>query len=98
MIDNHSITQSPGNSRQRADALSTANNGATKSSDTKEASTTNKDSVLLSSQAQTLAKLENTIKSSTGVDQEKVASIKAAIDDGSFNIDPSSIADKLLAE
>jgi negative regulator of flagellin synthesis FlgM len=54
--------------------------------------------VQLSSQAHTIEKLEAKILSSEGVDKAKVEEIKQQIADGSYEMNSSNIADKLLAQ
>ena len=54
------------------------------------------DQVSFSSQAQNLKELENSIRKLPEVDQDKVARIKAALADGSYQIDNQKLASKLL--
>lgn len=60
-------------------------------------STASRDSVSLSSQAQSLARLEGAMKDSPDVDQSKVERIKQALAEGSYGVDSYSIADKMLS-
>jgi negative regulator of flagellin synthesis FlgM len=55
-------------------------------------------SVRLSSQAQAIEKLEAKILSSEGVDKAKVDDIKQQIADGSYEMNTSNIAEKILAQ
>jgi negative regulator of flagellin synthesis FlgM len=55
-----------------------------------------KDTFELSSTAQALKKADAIIANSPDVDSDRVASIKAAIADGSYSIDYQSVAEKLL--
>ncbi|MEH6651585.1 MAG: flagellar biosynthesis anti-sigma factor FlgM [Motiliproteus sp.] len=55
------------------------------------------ETVKLSDQAQTLGKLEEKVSQLPDIDESRVASIRQAIDDGSFSIDPERIAGKLTS-
>lgn len=55
-----------------------------------------RDSVSLSSQAQTLARLESAMKDSPEVDESKVERIKQALAEGNYSVDSYSIAGKML--
>ena len=55
------------------------------------------ETVKLSSEAQTLSKLEESVAQLPDVDEAKVASIKQAIEEGSFAVDPERIAAKLTS-
>ena len=74
--------------KQSSDSTVAAQNTAAK------ASPAASDSVLLSPPYQTLAK---SVANSSSFDTHKVASIKAAIANGSFTVDPSKIADGVLS-
>jgi len=54
------------------------------------------DTVSISSNAAQLGKLDNTVVASPVVDTQRVEQIKQAISNGSFEIDPAKIADKLM--
>jgi len=54
------------------------------------------DNVSLSSQAQTLARLESSVASVGDVDSAKVNSVRSAISNGSYKIDADAIAGALL--
>lgn len=54
------------------------------------------DSVRLSKEALSLKKLEDNIAKAPVVDQDRVASLKAAIADGSYKIDPERLAERIL--
>lgn len=54
------------------------------------------DSVKLSKEALSLKKLEDNIAKAPVVDQDKVASLKAAIADGSYKVDPERLAERIL--
>lgn len=55
-----------------------------------------KDSVSLSAQAQELSRLESAAMNSADVDEAKVAAVKQALANGSYQIDAESIAQKML--
>jgi negative regulator of flagellin synthesis FlgM len=52
--------------------------------------------VKITDQARQLASLENTVQSLPVVNESRVASIKQAIDEGRYQVNPERIADKLL--
>lgn len=54
------------------------------------------DTVSISSNAAQLGKLDNTVVASPVVDTQRVEQVKQAISNGSFEIDPAKIADKLM--
>ncbi len=54
------------------------------------------DSVQLSQAARVMTELEAKVISSTDVDTAKVERLQQAVADGSYNIDPEKIADKML--
>lgn len=57
----------------------------------------NENGVKLSSQAQQLQAIEERLRDLPEVDSERVAQIRQAISDGSYQADSARIADKLLA-
>ncbi|AZZ91379.1 flagellar biosynthesis anti-sigma factor FlgM [Hahella sp. KA22] len=54
------------------------------------------DKVVLSSQAQNIRKVEQQLAKLPDVDNERVEKIKKALDDGSYQINSRSVAEKLL--
>jgi len=54
------------------------------------------DTVSLSDNAVQLGKLESTVISTPVVDTQRVEQVKQAIKDGSYEIDPARVADKLM--
>jgi len=54
------------------------------------------DTVSLSDNAVQLGKLENAAVSTPVVDTQRVEQVKQAIKDGSYEVDPAKIADKLM--
>lgn len=57
-----------------------------------------KDSVSLSSASLTISKIETELANVSDVDAAKVAKVKAAIQSGSYQIDPQAIAGKIQSE
>ncbi|EGG94487.1 Negative regulator of flagellin synthesis flgM [gamma proteobacterium IMCC1989] len=84
--------------RQKAASSATASPSDASSSTAKNTEVAAEKNVQLSSQAQTIEKLEAKILSSEGVDSAKVEEIKQQIADGSYEMNSSNIADKLLAQ
>lgn len=66
------------------------------SSPTTKPAVSGSDIVVLSQQAQTVARLQSNIASSQEVDLDKVAAIKQAIADGKFDFNPERIAENML--
>ena len=95
VIDSNHITGA-GASRGRASttAATAASSPAAPTTPNSPAKTA--DSVQLSSQAQTMSRIESGIKSSPDVDSAKVEAIKTAIAEGRFEINAEAIADKML--
>lgn len=56
------------------------------------------DSVSLSSKAHTLSRLETAMADLPDVNEAKVAALKQAVDSGTYEINPRSIAEKMLAQ
>ena len=54
-----------------------------------------KDSVSLTQQAQTLSQMQRAMASSPSFNQERVASIKKAISDGQYKVNPEKLAQKM---
>lgn len=52
--------------------------------------------VQITGAARTLAALEQKLKDSPAIDESRVAAIRQKLDDGSYQIDPTRIADKLV--
>jgi negative regulator of flagellin synthesis FlgM len=61
-----------------------------------EADDAGKDTVEISSQARVLKNLEGKLSSLPDVNIDRVAEIRAAIEDGTFTVDADSIADKII--
>ncbi|WP_019605469.1 flagellar biosynthesis anti-sigma factor FlgM [Teredinibacter turnerae] len=56
------------------------------------------DSVSLSPQGQTLAKLSTELSQSPDVDQDKVAAVRTALAEGRYQVDAQAIAGKMLEQ
>lgn len=54
------------------------------------------DSVALTSEAQSLQALEQTVRASDGVDSAKVAEVRRLLAEGRYQADPQAIAGKLV--
>ncbi len=54
------------------------------------------DTISLSEVAVRLGKLENTMANLPVVDTQRIEKIKQAIDNGSYEVDPARVADKLM--
>ncbi len=67
-----------------------------KSSDTKGRSAALGDSVNLTDTASMLKKMEASLSTVPVIDEKRVESVKQSILNGSFNIDPGRIAEKML--
>jgi len=93
---NSNINSSNGAPRNRVDSGSGSGQNAN-ATETKGEQTA-KPEVSLSSQAQTLNRLESNIQATDDVDSERVAAIQKAIADGSFEINAERIAEKLLSQ
>lgn len=70
----------------------------TNSPPAQDASAQSGDSVSLSDKAQTLARLEAAVAESPDTNEAKVAAIKSAVDNGTYEINARSIADKMLEQ
>lgn len=99
--DINGFNSTPGGARPRSDGVKTSSDTAkssnaspTPSSGQKE--TLASDRVQLSDQAKLLNQIEDKLQDTPEVDEEKVAAIKAAIADGSYQPDAESIANKMM--
>ena len=79
------------------ESVATATVVANKTSQEASAKATAKsDEVLLTDSAMNLAKASQTAKNFSGIDEAKVEKLKAAINDGTYQIDYDSVANKLI--
>ena len=65
---------------------------------TEKANSFSSDSVTLSNTAQSLSRIEAAVQGADEVNAAKVAEIKTAIDNGTYEIDTQKIAAKILAQ
>jgi negative regulator of flagellin synthesis FlgM len=79
-------TERPASQQPSADAVKSGSNAAASG-----------ESVQLSPEAQRLQQATNKLTQQPAVDQERVAQIKQAIADGSYQVDNQRVASKLLA-
>ncbi len=61
------------------------------------ASAPTSDTVTLTQRAEELRMIEQNVNSQTGIDSERVETLKIAIDSGRYDIDPLRVAEKLIA-
>lgn len=71
---------------------------AKKSPEAKEAKNSEGDSVSLSLTGKSLASLEANLANTPEVDSARVEALKAAVANGTYKVDASAIADKMLAQ
>lgn len=64
--------------------------------ETENSNSSSGDSVSLSSQAQSLGKLEAAVDNASSVDSDKVSAVKSALQSGQYRIDADAIAAKIL--
>lgn len=89
-----------GNLRTKNDAVTQTQKGVSPQAKATAETTAAKaqgDQVSFSSQAQSLKELEGSIRKLPEVDQDKVARIKAALANGSYQIDNQKLASNLLS-
>ncbi|GAA5316147.1 MAG: flagellar biosynthesis anti-sigma factor FlgM [Candidatus Pelagadaptatus aseana] len=95
IIDSNSgIYSSGGGAKNRTNAAASGKDGST--SAPKPAASAPAKDVSLSSEAHTLNRLEAQINASPDIDASRVAQIKQAIADGTFEINAERIAEKML--
>lgn len=61
------------------------------------AATAMQDSVSLTQQAQDLGKMQNTLSSTSSFNQDRVNSLKKAISEGKYSVDPEKLAQNMLS-
>lgn len=98
VIEPNNINKNSVQTTSNSGAQRSAGKAADSANEAIKASTASTDSVSLSSQAQEMARLETAVNTSPDVDQAKVDAIKQAIADGSYSVDPDSIAAKMLEQ
>ncbi len=92
----NSLLSSSGNTKNRIEG---SHNATAKSrpADTPTPAS-DKPEVTLSAQAQQMNQLESRIQAAPDMDSQRVADIKKAIADGTFDINPESIAERMLEQ
>lgn len=70
--------------------------GSSGSNDTPAADAGSNDSVSISTAARNLASLNQLVQEQPGVDTARVAAIQQRIEDGTYQVNPQRIADKLM--
>ncbi|RVU30235.1 MULTISPECIES: flagellar biosynthesis anti-sigma factor FlgM [Neptunomonas] len=73
------------------------NGGAAARTDAAPAKSAPRDTVQLSDTAKALKSIDAKLSNTPEVNSEKVARIKAAIEDGSYNVDAQRVAEKILS-
>ena len=99
MIKDISGLGSPNRNELRTDRSSSNGTSATENtvSPSVKSTANTADQVELSSQATSLKSLENKLSSLPEVDEERVAAIKAAVDNGEYTIDNEQLANSILS-
>ncbi len=98
VIDSNNINSSSGAPRNRVDSSASGTQKPNASAVDAKPESAAKPEVSLSSQAQTLNRLESNLQTSNEIDSDRVAEIKKAIADGTFEINAEKIADRMLAQ
>ena len=97
VIDTNNINSS-GSSRSRNTTPVATNNAKTQTAATETVVASSKDNVVLSSESQSLSRLQAKINSLPDVNLERVAAIKKAIAEGRFEFNPERIAENMLRQ
>lgn len=97
VIDSNNIQSSGGGPRGRIDSAAPNSKSGSGSIEAKPDNPA-KPEVSLSSQAQTLSRLESEINSAPSVNSDKVAEIQKAIADGTYEINAERIAQKMIEQ
>ena len=95
VIDPNSIGNTAG-SGNRARVVSNDKSAAAAEPGNDKVSSSAKDSVSLSVEAQALSRAENAVAQAPEVDQARVSAVREALQSGSYQINPEAIAEKLL--
>ena len=97
VIDTNNINSSGGANRSRSSApVVAAPSNKTQPAPAAKTEPSNKDNVVLSSEAQNLVRLQTKISNLPEVNMDRVAAIKQAIAEGRFEINPERIAENML--
>ena len=95
VIDINNIGPSPNNNQRAKDSGATGAKQPDTSAQTAPKAQKG-DNVSFSDKAKNLKALETSIKNEPDVNQERVAKIKAALEDGSYSVDAEKVAQKML--
>lgn len=96
IIDSNNVNSSTTAGTRTRSTAETGNNS--KAAAANKPAETEKDSVSLSSKAQTMGRLEAKMADTPEVDEAKVAAIKAAISEGRYQVDSQTVAERMLAQ
>ncbi len=98
VIDSNNIQSTIGN-RSRTDTGASVKSSSTEKAEVPtQKSTEPQSQVSLSSEGKILSRLETNMQDIQAVDSDKVATIKKALEDGSYSINPERIAEKMLEQ
>ncbi len=98
VIDTNNINSSGGANRSRSSAPVVTTSTKTSTAPAVAPEPSNKDNVVLSSEAQGLVRLQAKISNLPDVNLDRVAAIKQAIAEGRFEINPERIAENMLKQ
>lgn len=96
VIDSNNTTNLSSSMRTRLESRSTDSSASKSDATPDKAVTKETASVSLSSEAQMLSRLGNSVENSADVDVDRVAAIKKALADGSYAINAERIAEKMI--
>ena len=93
---NNNITSGAGNLRSKSGTAGVDSAGTASKQSTQATGQEGRDSVSLSSEAQSLARLEAKINAASDSNSDRIAAIKQAIEDGTYEINAERIANQML--
>ncbi len=93
-VNNNALNPQKQSVRERSD--STATNAENRRESPSEAEKSQSASVTLSRDAQSIQSAEDALRDQPSVDDNKVEQIRQALNDGSFQVDPDQLAQKML--
>lgn len=98
VIDPSNNSNIQNNVSSRARQTVPANKPESDTNNSIKSSPTSSDSVSLSSEGQTMAKVATELSNTPDVDSAKVAQLKAAIENGSYSVNAEQIAESMLEQ